>query len=110
VIPPGADGEFVAHMEEVVTLRSEIAAWAARTNIKQRAVDWQFPIEKARMNLKRLYPRIQIARGIRSDLDRPPGTASRPITAALDRICDPRVRIVSLERLSLTDGSMSHIG
>jgi hypothetical protein len=27
---------------DIVTLQSEIAAWAARTNIKQRAIDWQF--------------------------------------------------------------------
>ena len=43
---------------DIVTLQSEIAAWAARTNIKQRAVDWQFTIEKARIKLKRLYPKI----------------------------------------------------
>jgi hypothetical protein len=41
-----------------VTLQSEIAAWADRTNAKQRAVDWQFTIEKARIKLKRLYPKI----------------------------------------------------
>ena len=43
---------------DIVTLQSEIAAWAARTNVKQRAVDWQFTIEKARIKLKRLYPKI----------------------------------------------------
>ena len=43
---------------DIVTLRTEIAAWADRTNIKQRAVDWQFTIEKARIKLKRLYPKI----------------------------------------------------
>ena len=43
---------------DIVTLQSEIAAWAARTNSKQRAVDWQFTIEKARIKLKRLYPKI----------------------------------------------------
>ena len=43
---------------DIVTLQSEIAAWAARTNIKQRAVDWQFTVEKARIKLKRLYPKI----------------------------------------------------
>lgn len=43
---------------DIVTLRSEIAAWATRTNVKQRAVDWQFTIEKARIKLKRLYPKI----------------------------------------------------
>ena len=43
---------------DIVTLQSEIAAWADRTNIKQRAVDWQFTVEKARIKLKRLYPKI----------------------------------------------------
>ena len=43
---------------DLATLQSEIAAWAARTNQKQRAVDWQFTIEKARVKLKRLYPKI----------------------------------------------------
>src|SRR5882724_6449196 len=40
------------------TLQSEIAAWSARVNKKQRAVDWQFTIDKARVKLKRLYPKI----------------------------------------------------
>jgi hypothetical protein len=43
---------------DIVTLQSEIAVWAARTNIEQRTVDWQFTIEKARIKLKRLYPKI----------------------------------------------------
>ena len=43
---------------DIAILQSEIAAWAARTNAKQRAVDWQFTIEKARVKLKRLYPTI----------------------------------------------------
>ena len=43
---------------DIMTLQSEIAAWADRTNVKQRAVDWQFTIEKARTKLKRLYPKI----------------------------------------------------
>lgn len=42
---------------ELATLQAEIAAWAARTNAKQRAIDWQFTIEKARTKLKRLYPK-----------------------------------------------------
>ena len=42
---------------EIAILRSEIAAWATRTNAKQRAVNWQFTIEKARVKLKRLYPK-----------------------------------------------------
>lgn len=42
---------------ELATLQSEIAAWSARVNEKQRAVDWQFTIDKARVKLKRLYPK-----------------------------------------------------
>src|SRR5215207_4391135 len=43
---------------DIETLQSEIAAWSARVNKKQRAVDWQFTIAKARVKLKRLYPKI----------------------------------------------------
>jgi hypothetical protein len=43
---------------DLATLRAEIAAWSARVNDKQRAVDWQFTIDKARGKLKRLYPKI----------------------------------------------------
>jgi len=43
---------------DIETLQSEIAAWSARVNKKQRAVDWQFTIDKARTKLKRLYPKI----------------------------------------------------
>ena len=43
---------------DIGTLQSEIAAWSTRINDKQRAVDWQFTIDKARVKLKRLYPKI----------------------------------------------------
>ena len=43
---------------DIETLQSEIAAWSARVNQKQRAVDWQFTIDKARVRLKRLYPKF----------------------------------------------------
>ena len=43
---------------DLATLQAEIAAWSTRVNEKQRAVDWQFTIEKARVKLKRLYPKI----------------------------------------------------
>jgi hypothetical protein len=43
---------------EIEKLQSEIAAWSTRVNQKQRAVDWQFTIDKARTKLKRLYPKI----------------------------------------------------
>ena len=44
---------------DLTELQTEIAAWSARTNAKQRGVDWQFRIENARMKLKRLYPKIK---------------------------------------------------
>jgi len=43
---------------DIMFLQSEITAWANRTNAKQRAVDWQFTIEKARVKLKRLHPKV----------------------------------------------------
>ena len=43
---------------DLETLQSEIAAWSTRITEKQRAVDWQFTIDKARVKLKRLYPKI----------------------------------------------------
>lgn len=45
---------------ELEILQSEIAAWSARTNANQRAVDWQFKIDDARVKLKRLYPTIKV--------------------------------------------------
>ena len=42
---------------DIETLQTEIAAWSTRVNRKQRAVDWQFTIDKARVKLKRLYPK-----------------------------------------------------
>jgi DDE superfamily endonuclease len=45
---------------EVLELQSEIRIWSERTNAKQRAVDWQFRIEDARVKLKRLYPKIKV--------------------------------------------------
>jgi hypothetical protein len=44
---------------ELAELQAEIAAWATKTNAKQRGVDWQFRIEDARVKLKRLYPKIK---------------------------------------------------
>ena len=44
---------------EIPLLQREISIWSDRTNAKQRAVDWQFRIEDARVKLKRLYPKIK---------------------------------------------------
>jgi hypothetical protein len=35
-----------------------ISAWASSSNKKQRGIDWQFTIEKARIKLRSLYPNI----------------------------------------------------
>ena len=40
-------------------LQAESAAWADKTNSKQRGVDWPFRLENARVKLKRLYPKIK---------------------------------------------------
>jgi hypothetical protein len=42
----------------LATLIAEIAAWSSRVNGKQRAVDWQFAIDKAKGKLKRLYRKV----------------------------------------------------
>lgn len=39
-------------------LRLGTAAWHARTNGKQRGVDWQMRVEDARIKLKTVYPKI----------------------------------------------------
>lgn len=45
-------------MESIEMLRTETSAWANNSNEKQRGVDWQFTIEKARVKLKSLYPNL----------------------------------------------------
>ncbi len=73
VIPPDADGEFVANMEElletyekaydpanpVVCMDEQPVQLIGETRVPIPAtVDWQFTIEKARVKLKRLYPKM----------------------------------------------------
>ncbi len=45
-------------IERIEMLRTETSAWADSSNEKQRGVDWQFTIEKARVKLKSLYPNL----------------------------------------------------
>ncbi len=45
-------------IESIEMLRAETSAWADSSNEKQRCVDWQFTIEKARVKLKTLYPNL----------------------------------------------------
>lgn len=40
-------------------IESQISAWAAATNTKQRGVDWQFTVDDARIKLKSLYPKVK---------------------------------------------------
>ena len=42
------------------TLQKEAKAWYRKRNKNQKAVDWQFTTECARIKLKRLYPQIQM--------------------------------------------------
>jgi hypothetical protein len=41
-------------------LQQEAQAWYRKRNAGQKAVDWQFTTENARVKLKRLYPQIQM--------------------------------------------------
>ena len=45
-------------IENIEMLRAETSAWADSSNEKQRGVDWQFTVEKARVKLKSLYPNL----------------------------------------------------
>ncbi|MBO0858181.1 MAG: IS630 family transposase [Chloracidobacterium sp.] len=46
-------------ISDLTELQNEIAIWSAKTNAKQRGVDWQFRLENARIKLKKLYPKIK---------------------------------------------------
>ena len=45
---------------DLATLQQEAKAWYRKRNANQKAVDWQFTTEDARVKLKRLYPQIQM--------------------------------------------------
>jgi len=45
-------------IESIEMLRGETSAWADSSNEKQRGIDWQFTVEKARVKLKSLYPNL----------------------------------------------------
>ena len=45
-------------IENIEMLCAETSAWADSSNEKQRGVDWQFTVEKARVKLKSLYPNL----------------------------------------------------
>jgi len=44
---------------DIAFLQKETKAWQQERNAQQKAVDWQFATEDARIKLKRLYPQIQ---------------------------------------------------
>jgi hypothetical protein len=41
---------------DAATLRAEVAAWQQRRNEANRAIDWQFTTDDARIKLRQLYP------------------------------------------------------
>ena len=41
-------------------LREETRAWHEHINDRQRGVEWQLKLEDARVNLKSLYPKIEV--------------------------------------------------
>ena len=45
-------------IENIEMLRAETSAWADSSNEKQRGVNWQFTVEKARVKLMSLYPNL----------------------------------------------------
>ena len=45
-------------IEEMETITSEVKQWQERRNNKKATIDWQFTNEKARIKLKRLYPKL----------------------------------------------------
>ena len=45
---------------DIATLQREAKAWYRKRNTNQKAVDWQFTTEDARVKLKTLYPQIQM--------------------------------------------------
>lgn len=45
-------------IESTEQLRAETSAWADYGNAKQRGINWQFTIEKARVKLRSLYPNL----------------------------------------------------
>jgi hypothetical protein len=45
---------------DMATLQQEAKAWYRKRNANQKAVDWQFTTDDARIKLKKLYPQIQM--------------------------------------------------
>lgn len=45
-------------IENMETITSEVKKWQEQRNNKKATIDWQFTNEKARVKLKRLYPKL----------------------------------------------------
>ena len=45
-------------IEDMATITSEVKKWQEQRNNKKATIDWQFTNEKARVKLKRLYPKL----------------------------------------------------
>jgi hypothetical protein len=43
-------------IDNIQTLRLDVAAWQARRDQVNAGIDWQFSVDKARIKLKRPYP------------------------------------------------------
>ena len=43
-------------IDNIETLRREVAAWQAQRDQINAGIDWQFSVDKARIKLKRFYP------------------------------------------------------
>ncbi len=46
-------------IDNIETLKHEVAAWQANRDQLKATIDWQFTSEKARVKLKRLYPTLR---------------------------------------------------
>lgn len=46
------------HIDNLKTIRREVAAWQRARNKKRKKVNWQFTTKDARIKLKKLYPSI----------------------------------------------------
>lgn len=45
-------------IDDIIEMRSEVAAWEERRNNANASIDWQFTSADARIKLKRLYPTV----------------------------------------------------
>lgn len=47
-------------IDNITSLKNELAAWETARNTRQKGVDWQFSTPDARIKLKHLYPQFKI--------------------------------------------------